>query len=205
MKTDKKRVIHIIDDDRSFCHNLSLQLSAMGYLVKKYASPIEFLSKLDEKIRGCIILDISMPEMDGLTLQKKLNELKVPLKIVFLSGHANVKKCAQAMKAGAIDFIEKPVFIKQIISAIEKAHELEEERIRIEESSDDSFRLYRSLTKREKEVFHLIANGSRSPQIAEKLGIKLSTVLMHRKNLFTKLDLHSIAEIVHFANINNLM
>lgn len=196
--------IHIIDDDELFCHNMSLQLSSFGYPVKTYSSPGEFLSKGNEDIRGCIILDINMPEMDGLALQKKLNDLNVRLKIIFLSGYANVAKCTRAMKAGAIDFFEKPIRIHQLIPAVERARADCEKRIQQECSAKEALNRYKNMTKREKQVFRLIVQENKSPQIAEKLGVKLSTVLMHRKNLFSKLSVHSIAEIINFANKYNL-
>lgn len=204
MKQGCTRIVHIIDDDLRLCHNLALTLSAFGYSVKKYTSPTTFLSKINQDTRGCIILDINMPEMDGLALQKKLNDLDIPLKIIFLSGHADVPKCAQAMKAGAIDFFEKPVLVNQLVPALEKALAHGHERMHRELSARKSLTRYQSLTKREKQVFHFIARGSTSPQIAKQLGVKLSTVHMHRKNLFVKLKLHSIAELVNFANKNDL-
>ena len=204
MKQGGNRIIHLIDDDDRFCHNLSLTLSSRGYSVKKYTSPITFLSKVDKNTQGCIILDINMPDMDGLALQKRLNDLGIQLKIIFLSGHADVPKCAQAMKAGALDFFEKPVLINELVPILEKALAHGHERAHRKLSAQKSLKQYESLTRREKQVFHFIVQGNTSPQIARQLGVKVSTVLMHRKNLFAKLKLNSIAKLINFANKNNL-
>ncbi|MGY4569526.1 response regulator [Bradyrhizobium pachyrhizi] len=192
--------VHIVDDDASFRAALERRLKLAGYRVVTYASARELLDQLpDDEGAGCILLDVRIPGMSGPELQGRLNELGSTLPIVFLTGHADTATTVQAIKAGAEDFLTKPIASEQLIEAINRAlarHELARGR----RTRLDSLRaLLAKLTPRERQVFDLIVCGRINKQIAHELGTTERTIKAHRHQVMEKMEVQSLAELVSIA------
>jgi RNA polymerase sigma factor (sigma-70 family) len=192
--------VHIVDDDASFRTALERRLKLAGYRVATYASASELLGQLpDDEETGCILLDVRIPGMSGPDLQRRLNELGSTLPIVFLTGYADTATTVQAIKAGAEDFLTKPIASEQLIEAINRAaarHELARGR----RTRLDSLRaLLARLTPRERQVFDLIVRGRINKQIAHELGTTERTIKAHRHQVMEKMQVQSLAELVSIA------
>jgi FixJ family two-component response regulator len=192
-------VIHIVDDDKPFRTALGRLLEASGFRVALYESGDEILAHLPNLQPGCILLDLQLPGLSGLELQQHLTEKAPLLPIIYLTGQGDIKASVIAMKAGAEDFLEKPVIGKTLLEAIDRAllqHEkrrMEHDRVHILES------LVASLTPREAQVFDLIVRGKPNKQIAYVLGTSERTVKAHRHCVMEKLGVRSLAEAVSIA------
>ncbi|QOZ31823.1 response regulator transcription factor [Bradyrhizobium sp. CCBAU 53421] len=192
--------VHIVDDDDSFRTALERRLKLAGYRVATYASARQLLDRLpSDEDAGCILLDVRIPGMSGPELQIRLNELESTLPIVFLTGHADTATTVQAIKAGAEDFLTKPIASEQLIDAINRAvarHEL----VRSQRTRLDSLRaLLARLTPRERQVFDLIVRGRINKQIAYELGTTERTIKAHRHQVMEKMQVQSLAELVSIA------
>lgn len=191
--------IHIVDDDVSIRKALGRLLEASGFLVTLYESAAAFLLGIRSDQPGCILLDVDMPELSGLQLQEHLGKLHNPLPIIFLTGHGNVAMSVRAVKAGAEDFLLKPVVHAELLDAIERAgqryHAAQEQHLQLEEMR----RRVASLTPREREVFGLVVQGLLNKQIAYELGNTERTVKAHRQSVMEKMQVGSLAELVHVA------
>jgi len=192
--------VFVVDDDVSFSRGLGRLLRVSGYRVEAYASPLEFMSCWRPDQPGCLLLDVRMPGTPGLDVQRWVAGSSCPVPIIFMTGHADIGSCVQAMKAGATDFLLKPFQDTELLSAVERAlaKDLADRRQR-EELRDMRDRLAR-LTPRELQVFCLVAKGMLNKQIGAVLGAKEGTVKMHRGHVMLKLQLRSVAELVSFAN-----
>jgi len=192
-------VIHIVDDDESFRTAIGRLLWASGYQVALYDSARRLLEQPPGTTPGCILLDVSMPGLSGLELQARLVAAGNPLPIVFLTGHGDIPTSVRAIKAGAEDFLSKPVSKKSLIEAIQRAL------VRYEETHDWNLRLnalralVASLTPRESQVFALVVRGKLNKQIAHELGTAERTIKAHRHAIMQKLEVHSLAEAVSMA------
>jgi FixJ family two-component response regulator len=193
-------VVHVVDDDASFRTAIERRLKLSGYDVATYASAQQLLERLPDDARpGCILLDVQIPDLSGPELQSRLIELGSILPIVFLTGHADIATTVQTIKAGAEDFLTKPVSSEQLIDAIERAL-ARQEAARAHRRKVDSFRgLVASLTPRERQVFDLIVRGKINKQIAYELGTTERTVKAHRHQVMEKMQVHSVAELVSIA------
>lgn len=197
--TDTRAIIHVVDDDDDFRIAVTRLLEAGGYKVALYKSGEQLLENPPGKEAGCVLLDMRMPELDGLELQKRLKEIASILPIVFLTGHGSVQNSVQAIKAGAEDVLTKPVLKTTLFDAIDRAlaryHQLRDQRDRF-----DALRgLISTLTPREHEVFMLVVRGKLNKQIAFDLGTSERTVKAHRHVVMEKLGVRSIAEAVSIA------
>ncbi|WP_338701651.1 response regulator [Bradyrhizobium sp. 26S5] len=192
--------VHIVDDDASFRTALERRLKLAGYRVATYASARQLLDQLpSDEDAGCILLDVRIPGMSGPELQIRLNELESTLPIVFLTGHADTATTVQAIKAGAEDFLTKPIASEQLIEAINRAvarHEL----ARSQRTRLDSLRaLLAKLTPRERQVFDLIVRGRINKQVGYELGTTERTIKAHRHQVMEKMQVQSLAELVSIA------
>jgi FixJ family two-component response regulator len=193
-------LVHVIDDDASFRTAIERRLKLAGYDVMTYASAQQLLDRLpDAEKPGCVLLDVRIPGLSGPELQIRLAELGSTLPIVFLTGHADTATTVRAIKAGAEDFLTKPVSSQQLMDAIERAL-ARQEASRGQRSKLDSFRvLVSSLTPREKQVFDLIVRGKINKQIAFEIGTTERTVKAHRHEVMEKMQVRSLAELVSIA------
>ncbi len=192
-------VIHVIDDDASFRTAIGRLLRASGYQATMYESGEQFLTNPPSSGPGCILLDIRMTGLGGLELQGHLNELGAMLPIVFLTGHGDIPTSVQAIKAGAEDFLSKPVTKETLLGTVERALA----RYRETNNKHDRVKALRALvatfTPRESEVFALVVHGKLNKQIAYELGTSERTVKAHRHKIMEKLQVHSLAEAVSIA------
>lgn len=192
--------IHVVDDDDSFRAAIERRLKLAGYEVATYPSAQQLLDRPpDEDEPSCILLDVRIPGLSGPELQGRLNELGSTLPIVFLTGHADTPTTVRTIKAGAEDFLTKPVESEQLLHAIERAlarhATVRGERHRIEEMQA----LVAALTPREREVFGLVVRGKLNKQIAHELGTTERTIKAHRHQVMEKIKVQSLAELVSLA------
>jgi two-component system response regulator FixJ len=193
------RVVHVIDDDAAVRQSLAFLLSTAGLAVRVHASAVDFLKVLPDIQGGCIVTDIRMPEMDGLELQRRLRELKAGLPVIVMTGHGDVPLAVEAMKAGAIDFIEKPFDDEVLLSAIRSAlsrHAKDSEREARLAAVRDRMK---TLSGREQEVLERLVAGKPNKVIAHELGLSARTVEVYRANVMTKMQADSLSELVRMA------
>jgi RNA polymerase sigma factor (sigma-70 family) len=190
-------LVHVVDDDAPFRTAIERRLKLAGYQVATYPSARELLERLPDT--GCILLDVQIPGLSGPELQSRLSELGSTLPIVFLTGHADTATTVRAIKAGAVDFLTKPVSSLQLIDAIERAM-ARYEAVRSHRSRRESLRpLLATLTPRERQVFELVVRGKINKQIGHELGTTERTVKAHRHKVMEKMQAHSLAELVSIA------
>lgn len=192
--------IHVVDDDASFRTAIERRLKLAGYQVATYPSAEQLLQRLpDESEPGCILLDVQIPGLSGPELQGRLNELGSTLPIVFLTGHADTPTTVRTIKAGAEDFLTKPVESGPLLGAIERAL-VRHSTARGERQRLDEMRaLVAALTPRERQVFGLVVRGKLNKQIAHELGATERTIKAHRHQVMEKMKVQSLAELVSIA------
>jgi two-component system response regulator FixJ len=193
------RVVHIVDDDEAIRRSVSFALKTSGFEVRAYESGSEILKSAGELDEGCILLDIRMPGMDGLEVQQALKHKGVTFPVIIMTGHGDVSLAVRAMKAGAVDFIEKPFQKAVLLAAIEQGFgRLLHASANREQASDAAVRL-QVLTPRERDVLNGLAQGLPNKSIAYDLGISPRTVEIHRANLMSKLGVRSLSEALRIA------
>ena len=199
MTQSDPRLIHLVDDEAAIRRSASFMLKTSGFQVRAYESGLELLKSSAELETGCILLDIRMPGMDGLEVQQALKEKGVALPVIIMTGHGDVSLAVKAMKAGAVDFIEKPFEKAVLLAAIDQGIErLKRSDSSREQATDAAVRL-KALTPREREVLDGLAQGLPNKSIAYDLGISPRTVEIHRANLMTKLGVRSLSEALRLA------
>jgi FixJ family two-component response regulator len=191
-------IVHVVDDDESFRTALTRLLKAAGYETRAYASAGDFLTQR-ESARGCVVVDVQMPGLSGLDLQEALSMRGQRVPIIFVSGYATVPVSVCAMKAGAVDFLTKPVEREVLLSAVETAMTRDEEMWAREETLRQSSVLYGCLTQREREVLAGVVGGKMNKEIAAQLGIAERTVKAHRASVMQKLNVSSVPELVQIS------
>jgi two-component system response regulator FixJ len=193
------KLVHIVDDEDSIRRSVSFMLKTSGYAVETWTSGEAFLKEVKNAERGCILLDVRMPEIDGLQVQRTLAERGVTMPIVIMTGHGDVSIAIQAMKAGAVDFLEKPFEKSALIGAIEESFE------RIAKAADastravDAGKILAALTPRERDVLEGLAKGLPNKTIGYDLDISPRTVEVHRANLMAKLEVRSLSDALRIA------
>jgi two-component system response regulator FixJ len=191
--------IFVIDDQESVRHALCEMLSAFGYDVEAHESADGFLGRLDPLRQGCIVADVRMPGMDGIELVREIARRAIPLPVVLISGHADVPMAVAAIKAGAEDFIEKPIDDVQLVAAINRGLARASTQRRVQERIQDVRTRFDKLTPREVEVFDLVVNGYTSEAIGERLQISTRTVEGYRVQIMAKMQAESVAVLVRQA------
>jgi FixJ family two-component response regulator len=198
--SERAPIVHVVDDDDAVRTAVVRLLQAAGYEARGYGSAGEFLlGRSDRNAPGCVVLDVRMPGPSGLDLQEALGRLEVPLPIVFITGHGDIPMSVRAMKAGAIDFLTKPVSREALLGAVRTAIARDAER-RVARARVQALRArYATLTPREREVFAGVVAGKLNRQIAVELGTAERTVKAHRAQVMEKMQVSSVAELVHLA------
>jgi len=197
-------VIHVVDDDDSLRSALQRLLTAAGYAVRAFASAGEFLLDPPTDAAGCLVLDLCMPGPSGLELQEALERHGIRLPVIFLTGHGDLPSGVRAMKAGAVDFITKPVNDQALVEAIQRAI-LQDDRDRQSEAERVAIlRRVERLTPREREVFALVVAGKLNKQIAHQLGTSEKTIKVHRARVMDKMQAESLADLVLLAQAAGL-
>jgi len=193
-------IIAIVDDDLSVREGLESLIRSAGWRVETFASAQEFLARPRAEAPSCLVLDLQMPGLSGLDLQKRMAEVELEIPIVFLTGHGNIPASVQAMKAGAVEFLTKPFDEQDLLRAVEEAIERDRRgRQRRAEMRELKGR-YASLTAREQEVMQQVVSGLLNKQVAAELKISEVTVKVHRGQVMRKMRADSLADLVRMAD-----
>ena len=191
--------VFIVDDDPAVLKSLSRLLRSVQLEVATFSSPHDFLEQHDPHVAGCLVLDMSMPGLNGLELQEALKEKGSAIPIIFLTGHGDVHGSVLAMKSGALDFLTKPVNHDELISAIQKALEKDHIARAARAELDDIRERLATLTPREREVLSHVVSGQLNKQIANDLGTVEKTIKVHRARVMEKMKVGSLAELVRLT------
>jgi len=197
--TDIQQTVYVVEDDEAVRDSLELLLKSDGKPVKTYESATAFLKDYSDQMAGCIVLDIRMPGMDGMELQKKLNEKHSILPIIFVTGHGDVPMAVDAMKEGAVDFIQKPYREEALLEKIEAALAQDLEQRKSLGEKKEIIRRIKSLTPREHEIMDRMIAGQANKVIAIELEISQRTVEIHRSRVMHKMGTHSLAHLVRMV------
>jgi FixJ family two-component response regulator len=196
---ERKTVIAVVDDDPSVRRGLERLIRSVGWTAETFASAQEFLARPRAEAPGCLVLDLQMPGLSGLDLQKQMAEAGLETPIVFLTGHGSIPTTVQAMKAGAVEFLTKPFNEQDLLRAIQEAIE-RDQRIRQRHADTRELReRYESLTPREQTVMHQVICGRLNKQIAAELNVTEFTVKFHRGHIMRKMRADSLADLVRMA------
>jgi two-component system, LuxR family, response regulator FixJ len=193
-----ERIVHVVEDDAAVRRSLERLLDSAGFTPVLYENAVSFLRAAQGLSAGCVLLDIRMPEMDGLELQSRLNSLGFLLPVIVMTGHGDVQTAVRAMKAGAHDFIEKPFDDERLLSAIDQALALAG-RVSREREAAEARDKTATLSPREREVLEGLVGGKPNKVIAYDLGISVRTVEVHRAHMLERLGTRSTAEAIRLA------
>jgi len=195
-----RAVVFVVDDDASMRRSLESLLRSVGNDVRLFASAQEFMQAPRPDAPGCLVLDVRLPGMSGLTFQHELAKAGVGLPVIFITGHGDVPMTVRAMKAGAAEFLTKPFDDQVLLDAIDAAIERDRARRRDAASLAVLNARYNGLTEREKQVMKLVVAGWVNKQIAAELGLSLVTIKLHRGQVMRKMLVKSVAELVRIAD-----
>ena len=191
--------VFVVDDDEAVRDSLKILLRSAGYEAELYASARAFLERNSDRRTGCLLADVRMPDMDGFELQEELLKRKTGLPVIIMTGHGDIPLAVRAMKAGAIDFLEKPFNRAQLLASIEKALTRSDVASASNSEADGAKKRIAELTDRERDVFDLLVAGHQSKVIASKLAISPRTVQVHRGRVMHKLGVQSLQDLVRLA------
>ena len=191
--------VFVVDDDAQVRESLCWLIKSVGLEVESYASAREFLDRYDREEPGCLILDLRMPGMGGLQLQQQLTAQGVIIPIIMISAYGDVPAAVQAMKAGAVDFIEKPFTDQLLLERVHQAIERDAQYRRQRRQRADFDARFALLTPRQREVLEMVVAGSATKQIAFQLGISPRTVEVHRSHIMETMQADSVADLVRFV------
>ena len=195
----ERRMIHIVDDEEAIRRSASFMLKTSGFDVQTWPSGVAFLKEVRNVEPGCILLDVRMPQMDGLEVQQALSANGVAMPVIVLTGHGDISIAVRAMKAGAVDFIEKPFEKAKLLEAIEAGFAQLDNKAGRATRAHEALTVIAGLTDRERDVLDGLAQGLPNKTIAFDLGISPRTVEVHRANLMTKLSVRSLSDALRLA------
>jgi FixJ family two-component response regulator len=193
-------LVFIVDDDAPLRESLKNLIRSVGLRVEAFASAQEFLGSTRPDVPGCLVLDVRLPGLSGLDLQKRMAEADVDTSIIFISGHGDIPMAVQAMKAGAVEFFAKPFRDQDLLDAIRQALECNRQARERRTQSAELRSRYRSLTPRERQVIELVVAGFLNKQIAGELGTSEAAVKVHRQHVMEKMGAGSLAELVRMGD-----
>jgi FixJ family two-component response regulator len=198
---EAESIVFIIDDDPLYRRSTERLVRSIGFSVQSFESARDFLSSRRPNVPSCLILDVRLPGLSGLDLQRQLAEADVHIPIIFVTGHGDIPMSVQAMKAGAVEFLTKPFRDQALLDAIR--HAIGRDRLARQQHARnaDLRRCYESLKPRECEVFKCVVSGMLNKQIADELGATERTVKFHRGNIMRKMQVKSLAELVRIAEV----
>ena len=196
MPSPESLVVHVIDDNDGVRDALTLLLTEAGFTVRSYRTGTDFLAAMPTIAPGCVVTDIRMPGIDGLELQQKLQELKSTLPIIFITGHGDVPMAVQALRAGALDFIEKPFNESALVEAVRSAIRIGGQGHDFGVAEGEIQLRINSLTPREREVLDCLVLGRPNKITAFELGISVRTVEVHRARIMQKMEARSLSELI---------
>jgi len=196
MKDFEQQTVFVVDDDAAVRDSIAELVGSVGLRAECYASAFEYLEAFRPARSGCVVLDVRMAEMSGLVLQQKLNELGAKLPVIILTGHGDVPMAVQAMKSGAVDFVQKPYRDQSLLDSINVALSIDAADREASAAAEDQSRCFAELTPREREVFRHLVTGRSSKEIAKVLAISPRTAEVHRRNVLHKFGLSSVKELI---------
>jgi len=196
----RSALIYVVDDNISICRALALLLKSHGFKVETFTQARSFLAYKHPKLPSCLILDIRLPDINGLTLQQILTRRGIAIPIIFITGHGDIPMSVKGMKAGAIDFLPKPVTGEKLLKAVTLAISKSTDQIKKQAEISMIKRRIKTLSPRELEVFRLVAKGMMSKNIAFKRGTALQTIKVHRGRVMHKMHARTVTELIHFAH-----
>lgn len=201
----EKAIVHVIDDDEAMRESLTFLLGTVGMEVQTYESAMAFLDVASKVKSGCVITDVRMPELSGVELLRRLRELKLGIPVIVITGHGDVPLAVEAMKIGALDFLEKPFDDEVLLASVRSAlNQLDHDQKRLAERNHIEDRLA-SLSNRERDVLEGLVAGHANKQIAYDLGISPRTIEIYRANLMTKMQAASLSDLVRMALIAGIL
>ena len=198
---EAESIVFIIDDDPLYRTSSERLVRSVGFSVQSFESARDFLSSRRPNVPSCLILDVRLPGLSGLDLQRELAEASIHVPIIFVTGHGDIPMSVQAMKAGAVEFLTKPFRDQALLDAIRQAIGRDRVARRQHARNADWRRRYESLNLREREVFKCVISGMLNKQIAVELGATERTVKFHRGNIMRKMQVKSVAELVRMAEV----
>jgi len=197
--SNSQAMIYVVDDDESVRRALTLLLKANGYRVETFACAVDFLAFKHGRFSSCLLLDVNLPGINGPLLQDTMAAEHLDIPIVFITGHGSIPMGIKAMKSGAVDFLPKPFTEKDLLDAVERA--ISRSRVQIRDGAEVAQIKKRidTLSPRELEVFHFVAQGLLNKQIASRRGTALQTIKVHRGRVMQKMQAKTVTELIHFA------
>jgi len=199
VKTQADAMVFVIDDDESMREALHSLIRSVGLRVVTFGSADEFLQSERPDVPACLILDVRMPGLSGLDLQRDLSEANIHIPIIFITGHGDIPMSVRAMKAGAVEFLTKPFRDQDLLDAIQQALDRDRRARSQQADSADLRSRFHSLTPRETEVFELVVKGLLNKQIALQLGTSEITIKLHRRQVMEKMAADSLADLVRMS------
>lgn len=203
MTSADETVVYLVDDDAAVRDALALLIRSIGLTAKPYGDPAAFLADIKGDELGCLVLDIRMPLLNGFAVHERLNAMGCSLPIILITGHGDMAQCRRAFRAGAVDFLTKPIDETALIESLQTAiHQGREQQGMKQQINDARARMER-LTPRERSVFDLVCDGLQNKLIADRLHLSQRTVEAYRASVFEKLDATSVADLVRLRLIGN--
>jgi FixJ family two-component response regulator len=196
MRNTQQHTVFVVDDDAAVRDSIAELVLSVGLQAEGYASALAFLEAFQPERHGCLVLDVRMAAMSGLVLQQRLNESGVRIPVIVLTGHGDVPMAVQAMRSGAVDFIQKPYREQALLDSINAALSMDAATRHSSRGADDLGQRLAALTEREREVLNHTLSGSTSKEIARELGVSPRTVEAHRQNLLRKLGIGTVKELM---------
>src|SRR5207302_190513 len=194
-----KAIVFVVDDDASVREGLGSLIRSAGLRVETFASAQEFLARSRADVPSCLVLDVRLPGLSGLDLQKRMAEVNIEMPIIFITGHGDIPTSVQAMKAGAVEFLTKPFVDRDLLDAIQQAIKRDRAARRQRAGMAELHARYESLTPREREVLELVVSGLLNKQVAAELGISEITIKVHRAQVMQKMQAESLADLVRMS------